>query len=93
MSGRLEKDLKRIDSIHNAVHRFEAESPALPRLVEIDPSRLNLDKLADFVNFLRALERRESRSLKFLQKMPEQRINTLKIKHSRAQALFHLLEK
>ncbi len=93
MSGRLERDLKRIDSISNAVHRFEAGAPALPRLVEIDPSRLNLDKLTDFVKFLRALERRESRSLKFLQKMPEQRINALKTKYPQVQVLFHLLEK
>lgn len=90
----LRKHLRRDESINKATpgHRwFPSESPQSVAALEINPSKLNLDNVQDFLKFLNALADGEEKSLAFLSKISQERIQFLKQKHSHLSSFFPVL--
>jgi gas vesicle GvpC-like protein len=87
-----DKAFKRIDSISHSVYGFNFERTAnSSKSVEINPNRLNLNDVREFLKFLAALNNREQKSLQFLADMSRKRIDQLKEKHKQLGAQLFIL--
>ena len=88
-----EDDFRRIDSISRGVYGFDFKQRKETIVIEIDPSKLNLDELDSFLKFLGALNNTESRSIAFLRKIPESRLSELKKKYEFLGVLLAVLDR
>lgn len=91
----LTKDLSRINSINTGTpgHEWFGRSSTSSRETqEIDPGKLDLNNVEDFLKFVDALSQGETRSLDFLKRIPSTRIEELKEKHVQLSAFFPALD-
>lgn len=89
-----DKDFRRIDSINLGTpgHWWNSyDQPKSQVEQEIDPSKLNLNEVQDFLLFLEALTRGEKKAIDFLRKIPQERLEELKKRYSHLEAFFSVL--
>lgn len=79
------------DHRHATVSRHNRGEPRPSSNWELDPSRLDLDQVGDFLKFLAALSANQKKSKDFLQRIPPERIQALKQKHAYLGALLLVL--
>ena len=86
-------DIRRIKSNSRSVYGFNFDKFSKePQRVETDPSKLNLDEINDFLEFLSALNRNESKASVFLKKIPTSRIIELKEKYRFLESQLRILD-
>lgn len=92
----LADDEKRINSINKTIlghERFEFGTDRAPSKIEqSDPSKLNLDKIEDFLKFLSLLLDRQQAAMNFLERMPDQRKQELKTRYAHLGEQLRLLD-
>lgn len=93
--AREEDEYRRIDSIHAgtpghwwSAHYHETSNEE----VEIDPSRLNLEDVQDFLKLLQALTAGQEAALNFVERIPDWRKTELREMHAELGALLNAFQ-